>query len=303
MNIAYHSVGNLDAHQELAEKSLDLCKKIGDKNGEAKNLSELGQSAIEAKNYDKVLTSPDTLTQKAEKLLSSALQIYKETGHKNGQAKCYQRFGTLFKHKKEIEKSKEMLENSLKMCQETKFVTGQATAAFELCQVLFSIGNQEEGLKYAMLAIKLFESQKSERMAGIVRKHVQLEKEQGTFLWKIHRKISLETVKLSPHDFQPTEVTVATPCAYCDNLILSISKFFLDFFSLFSGFVSNVKPAKNITTNSVLLKKNLIATNTFNLKIPLLTSLLIKSKHILSKSTISLLRLFVIVVESSFGEL
>ena len=130
--------------EEYLQKALQILKEIGDKKGEATFYANLGAEFYSLSEYVK-----------AEEYLQKALQIKKEIGDKHGEAACYIYLGNVFYFLGEYVKDEEYLQKALQIQKEIGNKHGEAACYVNLGNVFQSLGEYVKAEEYFQKGLQI----------------------------------------------------------------------------------------------------------------------------------------------------
>ena len=138
--------GNILQAEENFLSGIELQKQIGNKQGVAASLNNLGN----------IYSLHDH--QKALKYYNSALDIAIETGNKYTIAGCYYNIASLHQMKGEYSVAIDMHKKALLIRKEINFKSGIAESLMSIAHIHHSLGNYIEATKYHLDALKIIEA-------------------------------------------------------------------------------------------------------------------------------------------------
>lgn len=136
--------GNLDSTLKYYEDALVVHKEIGDKQGEAFYLGEIGSVYFQKKDLDRAL-----------KYYIEALDIYMQIGYRQGEANQLGNIGKVYSHKGYLDKALKYYENALKISIDIGYKQGEANQLGNIGDVYMAMGNPEKALTYHGKALNI----------------------------------------------------------------------------------------------------------------------------------------------------
>jgi tetratricopeptide (TPR) repeat protein len=145
IGLCFYKQSDLDPALGNYKESLELAKKIKDKEGEAANLGNIGLVYYDKGELDKAL-----------EYHNKALKIDKEIGNKEGEAANLGNIGLVYYDKGELDKALDNYNQSLKINEELGSKEGIANQLGNIGLVYYIKGELDKALEYYNRALKIF---------------------------------------------------------------------------------------------------------------------------------------------------
>jgi CHAT domain-containing protein/Flp pilus assembly protein TadD len=142
---AYHGLGQYEKAIELHQQSLVLFQKLGDRPGEASSLGNLGSAYHSLGQYEK-----------AVELHQQSLALFRELKDLQGEASSLGSLGITYRSLGQHEKAMEFYQQSLALFRELKDLQGEANSLGNLGSIYGTLGQYEKAIEshQQSLAIK-----------------------------------------------------------------------------------------------------------------------------------------------------
>jgi tetratricopeptide (TPR) repeat protein len=148
LSICYYYLGDIAKMKEFSQKTLDLSKKINDKEKEASSLQKLGMYFYQKGEFDKTLD-----------YWKKQLDILKEYGSKTDLALAYNNIGVIYKKWGDYEKAIENFQMNLKIQEELGDTVNMARSLNNIGNVYYNFGiDYNKALHYYKQGLDLFKS-------------------------------------------------------------------------------------------------------------------------------------------------
>lgn len=137
LGIVYNDLGNSTKALDCYERSLTIFQDTGDSSGIANNLNNIGRIYFEQKNYERAM-----------EYYNKCLEIQKKIRSDNGISNSLNNIGQIYEAKGDYTKALEFYENSLSIREKIQFKLGISGSLYDIAQIYFKQNQYTEALEY-----------------------------------------------------------------------------------------------------------------------------------------------------------
>jgi tetratricopeptide (TPR) repeat protein len=145
LGLAYDSLSEYNRAIEFFEQALEISRKFGNRNGEAKSLNSLGNS------YDSLVQY-----QQAIHFYQQSLEIFREIGDLNGKASSLNGLGSAYKSLGQYQQAIQFHQQSLEIKRELGDLSGEAGSLNNLGNAYDSLGQYQQTIQFYQQSLEIF---------------------------------------------------------------------------------------------------------------------------------------------------
>ncbi|NET61335.1 MAG: tetratricopeptide repeat protein [Symploca sp. SIO2E6] len=146
LGLAYRFLGNYQKAIDFYEQNLPIFQQLGNLQGEADSLNNLGNAYRYLGNY-----------QKAIDFLQQSLQISQQLGNRQGEAKSLGNLGNAYHSLGENQKAINFLQQSLQIFQQLGNRQGEAKSLVNLGNAYRSLGEYQKAIDFLQQSLQIFQ--------------------------------------------------------------------------------------------------------------------------------------------------